>query len=172
MSVLKKITIFTIFTIFVYSCQAQILRTDSLKIVNDKLKILLDESFGTSQNGIIIFIRIQKTGINEYDIKISCDGLMLLISEFNDAELVGFFKYKNAIGIVYGEKKNIFFKKVGEMNKPEYYIQAVERFKKFSFSTESDIPPIRYGGSVYYYKYKERKIVFNCSEWADIWKTN
>jgi len=163
-----KFLLFLLLGVSVFSSNLKTPKTNSLEIVNDALKAVLDESFGTSQEGIKVFIKVKKIGTNEYDLKISSDGLMLLRYEYNNEELIGFFKYKNAVGIVYGEKGR-FFKKIGKMDIPDYYLQIVERLKKPPIPIDPDIPPIRYGGSLFYYKYKDGEITFDRSEWANIW---
>jgi hypothetical protein len=163
-----KILLSLLLGIFVYFGNAKTPKTYSLEIINNELKTILDEGFGTSQDGRIIFIKVKKTNTNEYELKISSDGWVLLRNEYNNDELIGFFKYKNAIGIVYGEKKNTFFKKTGKMEIPDYYLQVVERLKKPKPPIDPDIPPIRYDGSVWYYKYKNNKITFDKSEWV-VW---
>ena len=151
-------------------------KTNSLKITNKELEKVILETFDAKRENEIVLIRVIKHNDKEYGLKImKTDTLLLgalLKNEYGYSDLVGFFQYKNATGIVYGENQSIFFKKLGEINIPDYYLHTIERIKKSSNlvdSIDSDIPPIRYDGSVFYYKYENGEITFERSKWANIW---
>lgn len=151
-------------------------QVNRLEIVNDELKNIMDNTFGALQKGQVILVRVDKFNNRDYELKIIKENTLFLVAllrnvyEYND--LTGFFEYGGGIGIVYGEKKNIFFKKTGKMDIPEFYLEAIEILKRPYIPIDimnSDIPPIRYDNSVLYYKYQKGQLIFDRFEWANIW---